>query len=178
MPKDQTVILVDKKDKFLGYAPKIVCHTGKGKHHRAFVIALYNDKKEILLQRRKHKVFDDVWDLSAASHPLHTGKHNETYYNASARCIKREWSVTGIKFKKIGAFNYFKKYGPRCENEYCAVIIGRYGGKIKLNSKVAYGFKWQSLDKINKEIKSNPKSFAIWAKLAVKVINKGKNFGK
>ncbi len=50
---EQTLILVDNEDNILGYAPKSVCHTGKGKRHRAFVILLYNKDKKILLQYRK-----------------------------------------------------------------------------------------------------------------------------
>jgi isopentenyldiphosphate isomerase len=41
---EQTLILVDNNDRILGYAPRGICHTGKGKRHRAFVIALYNSK--------------------------------------------------------------------------------------------------------------------------------------
>lgn len=174
MMKDQTLILVDNNDKFQGYAPRKECHTGKGRHHRAFVIALYNDKKEILLQKRKHWVFDNVWDLTAASHPLHLTNRNETYTEASARCIREEWSANGIKFRKIGAFNYFKQYGKKCENEHCAVIIGKYNGRIKLNDKEGYGFRWVPLSTIEKELKKDPESYAIWAEKAVPFLKKEK----
>lgn len=169
------LILVDKNDKLLGYAPKSECHTGNGKHHRAILVVLYNSKKEILLQKRKHNVSDNVWDLTAASHPLHFQNKNETYSEASTRCIKWEWSVSGIKFRKVGAFNYFKQYGLKCENEYCVVIVGKCDSAVKLNHNVAYGYRWAPLSRIAKEVKEKPESYSIWARLALSFLKK-KNF--
>jgi len=167
---EQTLILVDDKDNILGYAPRSECHTGKGKRHRAFIILVYNKDKEILLQHRKHKLFDKFWDLTAASHPLHVDGKNESYIEASSRCLKDEWGIENIELKKIGAFNYFKEYGDRCENEYCALIVGEYDGELDMNSEVAYGFRWVSLKQLLSEIEENPEIFTRWLIEAVKVL--------
>ncbi len=173
--REQILILVDRCGRKQGYATRGECHTGRGRHHRAFVIALYNRKGEILLQKRKHKVFNNIWDLSAASHPLHLAAGDETYTDASARTIKREWGASGIRFRKIGGFNYFRRYGPKCENEYCAVMIGKYDGRLRLNRSVAYGMRWASLDRIRKEIKNAPDRYSIWAVKAVPFLKRGKS---
>jgi isopentenyl-diphosphate delta-isomerase len=167
---EQTLILVDNNDKILGYAPRSVCHTGKGKRHRAFVIALYNGKGKILLQRRKHALFTDLWDLAGASHPLRVHGRNESYGEAAARCVRDEFGVKGISFRKIGAFNYFAPHGKKCENEHCALIVGKYDGKVKANPKVAYGFRWVSLQETLTEIRRKPGSFVIWARLGAKLL--------
>ena len=68
---EQELLLVDKNDNLLGkYAPKSRCHIGTGLHHRAFTIMIRNKKGEVLLQKRKHKLWDGFWDLTN-SHPLH-----------------------------------------------------------------------------------------------------------
>ena len=167
---EQTMILVDDKDRFLGYAPRSVCHTGPGKRHRAFVILLYNKDGTILLQHRKHHLFDKLWDLTAASHPLHLEDRNEDYIEAAQRCLKTEWGIENIELRKIGAFNYFKAYNDRCENEHCAVIVGEYNGKIATNPEVAYGFRWANLKQLLFEVTQFPHTFTAWLVEAVNLI--------
>ena len=173
----QTLILVDDNDRILGYAPRDVCHTGKGKRHRAFVIALYNSRGQLLLQRRKHDLFSNRWDLTGASHPLRLRSRNESYGDAAARCVKREFGITGVSFRKIGAFNYYDRQGKRCENEHCAVLVGKYDGEVRANHEVAYGFRWATLRETLTAIQSNPDSFVMWARLGAKVL-KNHSIGK
>ncbi len=160
---DQTLILVDNKGRFLGYDAKKVCHTGRGKHHRAIIIAIYNSKGEILLQKRRHEIFDAIWDLSGATHPLHLHNKNESYSEAAMRCARDEWGISKVNFRKVGAFNYFKKDGRKCENEYCAIMLARYSGRIKRNPKVAYGFTWMPLNEVKGDAKRNPEKYTMWA---------------
>lgn len=168
---EQQLILVDKNDKFLGkYASKNRCHAGSGLHHRAFTIMILNKKGEVLLQKRKHKLWDGYWDLTN-SHPLHLKGNDETYEQAATRCLKREW---GVKFsvKKLFGFNYFAKYGNFCENEYCAFLLGKYNGEVCPSPKVAYDYKWMSLDKLLRDIKINPKNYTPWAVKALEEYEK------
>ncbi len=169
---EQTLILVDNNDNILGYAPRSVCHTGNGKRHRAFVIALYNSKGEILLQRRRHALFSNMWDLTGASHPLRLQGRNESYAEAAARCVKDEFGLKGISFRKIGAFNYFAPQGKKCENEHCALIVGKYDGRVKANPKATYGFRWASLQLTLGELRKKPESFVMWARLGAMVLQK------
>jgi len=167
---EQTLILVDDKDNLLGYAPRSECHTGKGKRHRAFVILVYNKDKKILLQHRKHRLFDKLWDLTAASHPLHVNGSNEGYIESACRCLKREWGINKINLRKVGAYNYFKSYNGRCENEHCALIVGEFDGEIIMNGEVAYGFKWIRFKELLSEINKNPEMFTQWLKESVKLL--------
>lgn len=69
---DQIILAVDSAGNFTGqYIPKSVGHTGKGQRHLAISVLLFNDKGQVLLQKRKHQVFDDIWDVTGATHPLH-----------------------------------------------------------------------------------------------------------
>jgi isopentenyl-diphosphate delta-isomerase len=169
---EQTLILVDNNDRILGYAARSICHTGKGRRHRAFVVALYNDKGQLLLQRRKHDLFSNKWDLTGASHPLHLKTRNESYSEAAGRCVKTEFGIKGVSLRKIGAFNYFAPQGKKCENEHCAVIVGKYNGTVKPNDQVAYGFKWATLRETLAEIRKKPQTFVMWAALGAKVLRR------
>jgi isopentenyldiphosphate isomerase len=78
--------------------------------------------------------------------------------------------VSGVAFRKIGAFNYFAPQGRQCENEHCAVIVGRYDGRVKLNRKVAYGYRWATFSETLTEIRNKPESFVMWARLGARVL--------
>ncbi len=166
---EQKLILVDGKDKFLGkYALKSQCHSGKGLHHRSFTIMILNKKGEVLLQKRKHRLWDNFWDLTN-SHPLHREDGtDETYEEAAQRCLKREWGIK-IPVKKLFAFNYFAKYkGSFCENEYCAFLAGEYDGKVNPHPEVAHGYQWMPLSKLLKDIKIHPQAYTPWLIKALK----------
>lgn len=168
----QYLILVDENDNILGYEEKEKCHTGLGLRHRAFVVCIFNSKDQILLQKRKHKRFDNVWDVSAISHPLHLSEYDESYEEASLRSLKTEIGIENVALKKIGGFNYFAKYGNQCENEYCAVLIGFYNGKVLPNMNVVYDCKWVEKQKFINDCKENPAVYAPWSVLASGVLTK------
>lgn len=162
------LLLVDHQDNFSGkYAEKEKCHTGLGLHHRAFVVLLQNKKGEVLLQKRKHKLWDGYWDLTAISHVLHLPNHDESYEEAAQRCLKREMGITNVTLKKVGAFNYFVKEGKYCENEYCAILTGIYEGKVLPNTDVVYEYIWMDRDAFIADVIQNPKKYTPWTQLTV-----------
>lgn len=167
---DQILIVVDDKDKFLKYAPRKDCHTDNGIHHRAFTILILNKDKRILLQKRKHEIWDGYWDLTN-SHPLHLDDKDETYEEAAIKCLKREWgiSVELSELKKIFVFNYFERYDGKCENEYCALIAVEYSGKLIPNKETCYEFEWVILKDLITNVKKNSKNYTPWL---VKAVNK------
>lgn len=164
------VILVDKKDNFVGYVSPNDAHLGRGMHHRAFVTLLFDSQRKVLLQKRRHKLFDGLWDLTAISHPLRIDGKNESYQIASDRALKKEMGVGSVRIEKVGGFNYFAKSGKNCENEYCAVLIGNYNGNLRPNKNEVYQTKRLKFDEFVEEINNNPKIFTPWAKKALKIL--------
>ncbi|MCR4325082.1 MAG: polyprenyl synthetase family protein [Candidatus Curtissbacteria bacterium] len=162
----QTLLLVDDHDKFKGYDTYDHCHTGKGKRHRAFVTLLFDQGNKVLLQKRKHRLFDGYWDLTAISHPLHVDGHDESFQEASDRALKKEMGIDHVRIENVGAFNYFAKDGGNCENEHCAVLVGKYDGDFKPNNKEVYDVKKVSFDEFLSDVKKNHKSYAPWTRLA------------
>ena len=71
MSDSQIILAVDDSGNFLEYIPKELGHTGEGKRHLAIAVLLFNSKGQVLLQKRKHKIFDNIWDITGATHPLH-----------------------------------------------------------------------------------------------------------
>lgn len=167
----QIILVADEEGNFTGeYIPKEIGHTGEGKRHLAISVLVYSSKGEVLLQKRKHRVFDDIWDISGATHPLHH-ERDESLEEATRRCLKREYGITEeIGLKNLGFFNYFARYGEYCENEHCCLMVGEYNGDINLNSEVGYGYKWISEEEFLKDIKNNPQKYSPWAVEAAKLI--------
>ncbi len=170
--QDQILLVVDDKDKFLGYEKRVVCHTGLGKRHRAFVTLLFDKDKKVLLQRRKHRLFDNLWDLTAISHPLHVDGRDETWQEASDRALKKEMGIAHVEIENIGGFNYYAKDGKNCENEHCVVLIGNYDGEIKSNPEEVYDVKRMEYKDFIGDIDKNPSKYAPWAILAAGFLKK------
>ena len=171
---EQTLILVGTRDNFLGYAFRGECHSGKGRRHRAFVTLLFDSQNRVTLQKRKHRLFDNLWDLTAISHPLHTDVGDESYQQASDRALLKEMGVSHVPVRKVGAFNYFARDGKNCENEYCAVLIGRHDGKCSPNPEEVYESKKVNFDDFVADVSENPQKYTPWAVLAVKKLKKVK----
>ena len=174
----QIILACDDSGKFSGeYIPKEVGHTGSGKRHLAITVLLYNNKGQVLLQKRKHKIFDNIWDITGATHPLHKDAGDESLEEATRRCLKTEWEIREIReVRVIGSFNYFAPYhtvqGDYCENEHCSILIGEYNGPLALNDQVGYEYKWMDKEEFLKDIEKNPQNYTPWAKESIKILKK------
>ncbi len=173
---NQTILAVDDKGNFLRYISKEDGHKGEGIHHLAITVFVFNSKGEVLLQKRKHKVFDNIWDNTASTHQLHLENgRDETDEEATLRALKREYKINDIKLENLGGFNYFEKYNEYCENEYCKLLIGIYDGEIELNPEVGYDYKWVDKTAFLQDIEQNPDIYTPWCKVAVKVLKTNGN---
>lgn len=178
MNNGQIILACDENGKFLEYIPKEMGHRGEGRRHLAITVLLFNSKGEVLLQRRKHKIFDNIWDITGATHPLHkVDGTDETFEEATRRCLGTEWGIREIEeIKKIGEFNYFAKYNGLCENEHCARMTGKYDGLLNLNPDVGYEYKWIAKEEFLKDIESNPQNYTPWAIEGTKLLKKSNFF--
>lgn len=94
-------ILVDKLDRPIGEATKEFCHEigaeGTIPLHRAFSVFLFNNKEELLLQKRSSSkvTFPDHYTNTCCSHPL-----------AEIPCETEEQDIMGIRKAAIRRLNY------------------------------------------------------------------------
>lgn len=169
----QTILASDENGKFLGYISKEEGHQGSGKKHLAIAVLLENSKGEVLLQKRKHRIFDNIWDLTGATHPLHLENGtDETLEEATLRCLSEEWGIRNIKLRRFGVFNYFAAYGDFCENEHCYLFTSEYDGEVFLNPGMGYEYKWMKKEDFLNDISQNPQKYTPWAQEAVRLLDK------
>jgi isopentenyl-diphosphate delta-isomerase len=72
--------------------------------------------------------------------------------------------------KFLGKFQYQAVYrNSEIEKEICALLVGRYQGKIQPNFQEIENYKWVNFQKLAKEIKKRRnKKYTPWLKLALK----------
>ena len=65
------LVVVNKNDEKIGLEDKLKCHLGKGILHRAFSIFIFNNKNQLLIQKRnKLKLLWPLyWSNTCCSHP-------------------------------------------------------------------------------------------------------------
>ena len=81
------VVLVDEYDNEIGVMEKLAAHQ-EGKLHRAFSVFIFNDKHELLLQRRAFGKYhsEGLWSNTCCSHPM----HGESIITAAERRLEEE----------------------------------------------------------------------------------------
>lgn len=169
----QTLLLVDHKDRFLGYAKRDECHLGNGLVHRAFVALLGNRKDQVLLQKRKHMLWDGYWDITATSHVLHMTDRNESYEEAAWRALCKEMGIQGVYLRNVGGFYYFERFKKKyCENEYCSILLGEYDGLVEPNAEDVYEYAWVARETFIKECQKKKSPFTPWARRCALFIQK------
>ncbi len=172
---DQIIIVCDNLGTSTGeYISKSEGITGNGKHHLAITVLLENKKNKVLLQKRKHLVFDKLWDFTGSTDLSHFADgRNETFDEATIRCLQREYGINQVEnLRNLGGFNYFAKDGDHCENEYCAMMFGKYDSEVNLNPEVGYEYKWVEKGEFLKDVKATPQRYAPWVIEGVKVLTR------
>jgi len=159
------LLLVDKEDKVIGVETKEKCHQGKGILHRAFSVYVFNDKNQLLIQQRsKFKpLWPFCWSNTCCSHP----REGEKYIEAGEKRLKEEFGFTCF-LRMIDKFHYHAKYKDEgSENEVCAILIGKYNGRIKANSKEVADWKWVDINKLRDDFKKKPDEYTPWLKIGL-----------
>ena len=164
--KQQTLIVVDDTDKIVRYASRSDCHADDGLLHRGVAILLHNSNAEVLLQKRKHDLFDHLWDLTGATHPLHLEDRDESYPESGIRCLQAEWGIEA-SLHRVLDFTYLERDRNRCENEYCVLLTGKYDGELHPNPQHIYEFRWVTWGQLVHELTEEPDRFTAWLRKAV-----------
>ena len=161
---EEILTLVDENDNEIGRETREKCHLGKGKMHRAIVIFLFNDRNLMLVQQRSQKklLWPGFWDCTVATHVY----PNETYKSAAERGLKQEFGIS-TRVKKILTFTYFAPFGKHAENEYCALLIGRYDGDVTPVPSEVSGFDYVSLKELRKNIVRKEDLYTPWFRIAM-----------
>ncbi|OGK08529.1 hypothetical protein A2767_05525 [Candidatus Roizmanbacteria bacterium RIFCSPHIGHO2_01_FULL_35_10] len=159
----QFIAQVDKNDKIIGKVEKWEAHK-KAVLHRAFTMILYFQDK-IVIQHRRHPVFDGYFDLSFSSHQIFINDTLEDDLTAIYKTLKREWNLekSGLTAvpKKIGQI-YYKAKDPQSvfyDHEIDYIYEGTLKNLPTPNYDFAYGYRLVNLLEIRNwklEIKMAP----------------------
>jgi isopentenyl-diphosphate delta-isomerase len=159
----EQVILVDQFDNDLGSMEKLRAHE-LGLLHRAFSVFLFDDKGNMLLQKRALGKYHSpgLWTNTCCSHP----KPGELIIDAAKRRLIEEMGiVTNIE----PAFNFIYKASldqNLTEHELDYVFVGTYNGIISPNSIEVCDYLYISIDDLNHKLMTNEEEFTVWFKIA------------
>jgi len=158
---NMNIILVDENDNQIGIEEKITTHKN-GKLHRAFSIFVFNNKNELLLQKRSNEKYHSpgLWSNTCCSHP----QPNKNLIEEAEQRLKQEMGIS-CKLEKKFSFTYKIKFENNLtENEYDHVFIGEFNENPKPNKKEVSDWKWISLPKLKKDISINKEKYTYWLK--------------
>lgn len=157
------VILVDEHDVPTGTMEKMEVHQ-KALLHRAFSIFVFNEKGEILLQKRADKKYHSggLWTNACCSHPQ---PGEETL--AAAQMRLQEEMGFNAELKKAFDFIYKAAFdNGLTEHEFDHVFVGTYNGAIIPNAEEVSDYCFKSVEEIKNSIKSHPQKYTEWFKIA------------
>ncbi|WBV60507.1 isopentenyl-diphosphate Delta-isomerase [Chryseobacterium camelliae] len=159
---EEFVVLVNPEDQVLGLMEKQQAHIN-GLLHRAFSVFLFNDKGEMLLQKRASEKYHspNQWTNAVCSHP----RNGETYLEGAKRRVKEE---LGIEVDLSEKFHFIYKAdvgGNLWEHELDHVFTGFYNSDFALNKEEVEEVRYISMEDLDKEIAENPGAFTEWFKI-------------
>lgn len=159
---EELVVLVNPDDQVLGLMEKQQAHIN-GLLHRAFSVFLFNDKGEMLLQKRASKKYHspNQWTNAVCSHP----RIGETYLEGAKRRLKEE---LGIETDLSEKFHFIYKAdvgGNLWEHELDHVFTGIYNTDFALNEEEVEEVRYISMEDLDKEISEKPETFTEWFKI-------------
>ncbi len=157
------VILVDEHDVQTGIMEKMEVHQ-KALLHRAFSVFIFNDKGEVLLQRRAGKKYHSggLWTNACCSHPQ---PGEETLKAAQIRLQEEMGFNTPLK----KAFDFIYKTSfdnGLTEYEFDHVFVGTYDGAIVPNTDEVSDYCFMKAAEIKSSIQSHPQKYTEWFKIA------------
>jgi len=165
----EEVVLVNENDVAIGTMEKLEAHE-KGLLHRAFSVFIFNDKNELLLQRRALTKYHSagLWTNTCCSHP----RPNENTLNAANRRLVEEMGIeTELIFKT--SFIYKTKFdNGLTEHEFDHIFFGTSNANPTINTEEVDSFVWMSVETLKQKINLKPNEFTSWFKIAVKKLFK------
>lgn len=159
---EELVVLVNDNDEVLGLMEKQQAHIN-GLLHRAFSVFLFNEKGEMLLQKRADKKYHSPgqWTNAVCSHP----KGGESYLDGANRRLKEELGIETELTEKF-RFIYKADVGQNLwEHELDYVFTGVFDGEFNLNKDEVSEVRYISMETLQIEMAENPGNFTEWFKI-------------
>lgn len=160
--KEENVILVNEKDEQIGLMPKLEAHE-KALLHRAFSVFIFNEKNEIMLQKRALNKYHSpgLWTNTCCSHQ----REGESNIEAGKRRLNEEMGfVTDLE--ETISFIYKAPFdNGLTEHEFDHVMVGYYNDEPKINLDEVDNWKWMYLEDVKTDIVLHPELYTEWFKI-------------
>ena len=159
---EDNVILVDVQDNQIGLMPKLEAHE-KGVLHRAFSVFIFNNKGELMLQRRALSKYHSpgLWTNTCCSHQ----RDGESNILAAKRRLNEEMGFVAELIEKT-SFVYKANFdNGLTEHELDHIIVGKYNHSPVINSSEVDSWKWMSMEDIRNNINDQPHNYTAWFKI-------------
>ena len=160
---EEKVILVDKKDWPLGEMEKMEAHK-KAVLHRAFSIFIFNDKNELMLQRRALSKYHSpgLWTNTCCSHP----RPGEEVLEAGHRRLQEEMGFD-CELHKIFDFIYKAELDQGLtEHEFDHVLFGRFNQDPAINPDEVDDWKWMNMEELAADMEAHADKYTVWFRIA------------
>ena len=170
----EELVMVNRSDQILGTQEKLACHRRPETLHRGFAAFILDDKNRILLSKRSRKklLWPMTWDNSCSSHPY----LGETYVAAGERRLSFELGFT-TPLTYLFKFRYQADYDENlAEHEVCAVLVGRYVGKVKPNPDEISAVRWADFKLLKREIAKDPLVFTPWMIMILDTVSRDSQY--
>ncbi len=157
------VILVDEMDQPVGTMEKMEVHQ-RALLHRAFSVFIFNEKGEMLLQKRAENKYHSagLWTNACCSHPR---PGTDIMHAANIR-LEEEM---GFKTLLKKAFDFI--YNASLDNglteyEFDHVLVGTYSGEVMPNPEEVADYCFKSVEEIRDSLHSHSDKYTAWFKIA------------
>ncbi len=157
------VILVDEQDRQVGVMEKMEVHQ-KALLHRAFSVFIFNDKGEMLLQKRAANKYHSggLWTNACCSHP----QPGQSTAEAAAMRLHEEMGFTAT-LQKIFDFIYTASFdNGLTEYEFDHVFTGTYNGEINPDKEEVSEYCYQPVAEIKALLQTQPQLYTVWFRIA------------
>lgn len=134
----------------------------KGKLHRAFSVYIFNDKNEILLQKRADSKYHSggLWSNACCSHPI----AENIVVEAENRLVEELGFSCDLQ-EELSFIYYAELDNQNVEFEFDHILVGNCNitaEVIKLNKHEASKVKWVDIDWLKNDIVINPSNYTKW----------------
>lgn len=156
---EEQVVLVNEKDEALAVSAKLEAHR-KGLLHRAFSVLLFNERGQMLLQKRAPGKYHSagLWANSCCGHP----RPQEELGQAAVRRLQEELGIV-CDLSHGFTFRYETAVPPDLiENEIDHVFLGHFHGQPALCQAEVSAYRWVSEQELIRELEIAPQLFAPW----------------
>jgi isopentenyl-diphosphate delta-isomerase len=153
------VTLVDQQDRTIGTIEKIKAHRD-ALLHRACSVVLFNDRGQMLLQKRNPAKYHSggLWSNTCCTHP----RPGESPVEAASRRLREEMGIeTDLRF--AFDFVYRSDFGDGLiEHEFDHVFVGRAEGPPHPNAEEVSDWRWATIEEIADDMERHPSRYTQW----------------